>query len=65
MRIYIMTDMEGSAGIINFTDWVEREGKYYETGKKLVSVGKWDALYCTSEHLGELVWKKPTESEVQ
>lgn len=36
-----------------------------ETGKKLVSIGKWDALYCTSEHLGEIVWKKPTESEEQ
>ncbi len=37
MRIFIMTDMEGSAGIINFTDWVERDGKYYEAGKKLVT----------------------------
>lgn len=33
MRIYIVTDMEGSAGIINFADWVTARGKYYEQGK--------------------------------
>ena len=32
-----MTDMEGSAGIINFSDWVEKDGKYYEKGKELVT----------------------------
>lgn len=37
MKVYIMTDMEGAAGILNFRDWVEREGRYYELGKKLVT----------------------------
>ena len=37
MRIAIMTDMEGVAGVLNFTDWVEPSGRYYEQGKLLAT----------------------------
>ena len=34
MKLYIMTDMEGVAGIINHDDWVRPTGRYYEQGKE-------------------------------
>ncbi|MBE6966581.1 MAG: hypothetical protein E7441_11185 [Ruminococcaceae bacterium] len=37
MKIAIMTDMEGVAGILNFEDWVLPGGTYYEEGKKLLT----------------------------
>ena len=37
MKIAIMTDMEGVAGVINFCDWVFPEGRYYELGKELLT----------------------------
>ena len=37
MRMLITTDMEGCAGILNFPDWVYPDGKYYETGKMLLT----------------------------
>lgn len=37
MKIFIMTDMEGCAGIINHDDWVCPEGRYYEAGKRLLT----------------------------
>ena len=33
MRIAIMTDLEGVAGVVNFKDWISEEGRYYEQGK--------------------------------
>jgi D-amino peptidase len=33
MKIMIMTDMEGCAGILNHDDWVMAESRYYEKGK--------------------------------
>ncbi len=37
MRIYIMTDMEGVAGVVDFANWVEKDGRYYDEGKKLLT----------------------------
>lgn len=37
MRIAIMTDMEGVAGVVNFKDWIFPESKYYEQGKALLT----------------------------
>lgn len=37
MKIFIMTDMEGCAGVINHDDWVCPEGRYYEAGKRLLT----------------------------
>jgi D-amino peptidase len=37
MKILIMTDMEGVAGVLNFEDWTRPEGRYYEKGKRLLT----------------------------
>lgn len=37
MKILIMTDMEGCAGILNFKDWVEPTGRYYEKGRRFLT----------------------------
>lgn len=37
MKIMIMTDMEGVAGILTHDDWVLRTGLYYEKGKRLLT----------------------------
>lgn len=36
MKIFMCTDMEGVAGIIDHDNWVTPEGRYYEQGKKLL-----------------------------
>jgi len=38
MKIFIMTDMEGVCGVINHDDWVMQSGRYYEEGKKLLTL---------------------------
>jgi len=38
MKIYIMTDMEGVAGIVNSSDYCRPEGKYYEHGRELATL---------------------------
>lgn len=38
MKMLIMTDMEGVAGMINHDDWVVPGGRYYEDGKKLLTM---------------------------
>lgn len=38
MKIYLMTDMEGVAGILNFKDWVYPDGRYYDKGKRLLTL---------------------------
>jgi D-amino peptidase len=38
MKIYIMTDIEGVCGIVNFDDWCTPQGRYYEEGKKLLTL---------------------------
>lgn len=37
MKIYVMTDMEGVAGVLNFPDWCSPGGRYYELGKELLT----------------------------
>lgn len=37
MRVYIMTDMEGVAGVTSFEDFVLPEGRYYEVGRELTT----------------------------
>jgi len=37
MKIYLMTDMEGVAGVLNHDDWVLPAGLYYETGKEFLT----------------------------
>ena len=37
MRIYVMTDLEGVAGVINFEDWCTPKSRYYETAKMLLT----------------------------
>ncbi len=37
MRVCIMTDLEGVAGVMNAPDWIYPQSRYYETGKKLLT----------------------------
>jgi D-amino peptidase len=37
MRVYIMTDLEGVAGVLNFADWCLPESRYYELAKELLT----------------------------
>lgn len=37
MRIYLMTDMEGVAGVQNFEQWVESDSVYYPLARKLLT----------------------------
>ena len=37
MKIYLMTDLEGVAGVMNSTDWIYPDSKYYEKGKELLT----------------------------
>jgi D-amino peptidase len=36
-RIYIMTDMEGVAGVRDAEQWCEPQGRYYDVGRKLLT----------------------------
>ena len=36
-RVYIMTDMEGVAGVLDSENWCEPEGRYYELGKEFLT----------------------------
>jgi len=37
MKVYIMTDMEGVAGVTNWDDFGSPEGRYYEIGRELTT----------------------------
>ena len=37
MKVFLMTDLEGVAGVINTTDWIYNDSKYYEKGKELLT----------------------------
>jgi len=37
MKIYICTDMEGCAGILNHDDWVTPTGRWYNTGLQILT----------------------------
>ncbi|NOZ24309.1 MAG: M55 family metallopeptidase [Planctomycetes bacterium] len=36
-RIYIMTDLEGVAGVLNFDDWCHPESRYYDLAKEFLT----------------------------
>ena len=38
MKIYIMTDLEGVAGVLDFENWCTPESRYYETAKELLTL---------------------------
>jgi D-aminopeptidase len=33
MKLFIMTELEGVAGVINGSDWLYPTGRYYETAR--------------------------------
>ena len=37
MRVYVMTDLEGVAGVQNFNDWCLPESRYYDLAKELLT----------------------------
>ncbi len=37
MKIYIMTDCEGVAGVLNSRDWGHSDGRYYDVAKELLT----------------------------
>ncbi|RKY66049.1 MAG: hypothetical protein DRQ08_04055 [Candidatus Latescibacterota bacterium] len=37
MRIYLMTDLEGVAGVIDFENWCRPESRYYELAKEFLT----------------------------
>lgn len=37
MKIYLMTDLEGVAGVLDFSNWCEHSSRYYETAKELLT----------------------------
>jgi len=37
MKILIVTDMEGCAGVLNHDDWVMPAGRYYEKGQRILT----------------------------
>ena len=38
MKVYIMTDMEGVCGVLDHDNWVRVDSRYYEEGKKLLTL---------------------------
>ncbi|MCD6537193.1 M55 family metallopeptidase [Candidatus Bathyarchaeota archaeon] len=44
MKIYIMTDMEGAAGIINSDDYCTPSGRYYMIARKIVTEETYAAI---------------------
>jgi len=38
MRLYIMTDMEGAAGVVNSDDYCNHSSRYYEVGRELTTL---------------------------
>ena len=37
MKVYIMTDIEGVAGVLNAEDWIYRDSRYLERGRALLA----------------------------
>lgn len=38
MKVYIMTDMEGVAGVLNFEDWCTPSSRYYDLAKEFLTM---------------------------
>ncbi len=70
MRTFMITDMEGVAGIVSFTDQSYPDGRYYEAGKRLVtaevnaavegllSVGVEDVLVWDAHGAGAILFEE-------
>jgi D-amino peptidase len=37
MKIYLMTDLEGVAGVLNYEDWCTLDSRYYETARRFLT----------------------------
>lgn len=37
MKVYLMTDLEGVAGVLNFEDWCTPQSRYYEMAKEFLT----------------------------
>lgn len=49
MKIYIMTDLEGVAGVLDFENWCEPSSRYYEAAKELLTLGNLSDLSDLSD----------------
>lgn len=38
MKLFIMTDMEGTCGVLDHDNWVIHSGRYYEEGRRLLTM---------------------------
>ena len=38
MKVFLMTDLEAVAGVINFLDWCYPTGRYYDQAKELLTL---------------------------
>jgi len=38
LKVYVMTDLEGVAGVVNFDDYATPEGRYYEVARELTTM---------------------------
>ncbi len=38
MKVYLMSDLEGVAGVINSTDWIYPQSRYYERAKEFLTL---------------------------
>lgn len=38
MKLYLMTDMEGAAGVLNHDDWCMRTSQFYEMGREFLTL---------------------------
>ena len=45
MKVYIMTDLEGVAGVLNAEDWIYRDSRYLDRGQALLA-GEVNAAIC-------------------
>jgi len=69
MKVYIMTDLEGVAGVVNPTDYIYPQGRYYEMAKELltrevnaaiegcIEAGATDVLVVDGHGHGALDWR--------
>lgn len=53
MRFYIMTDMEGTSGVVDFDIYCEQNGKYYEKARRLATMevnAAIEGILCNGRH---------------
>jgi D-aminopeptidase len=64
MEIYIMTDLEEVAGVINFDDYCTPEGRYYEVARELLIKEVNAAIEGLLEGRMNSSWLTATDMEV-